>query len=439
MSEKRINKDNYLANLPPEWPVSLLPEIREQVKASQRKVVVLDDDPTGTQTVHHIPVLTEWPVEILRDELKNDSPAFYLLTNSRSIPLAEAQALNAEIGRNLVAASQQTNRDFAVVSRSDSTLRGHFPGEVETLAEAVGQDVDAWLIIPFFLEGGRYTIDDVHYVAEDEWLIPAAETPFARDASFGYRASNLRQWVAEKTAGQIPAETVASISIEDIRRGGPERVAEKLTALTSGSVCVINAAGTRDMEVFVRGLLTAEARGKKFLYRTAASFVQVRAGLAPYPLLTQSDLVLPEAGGGLFVVGSYVPKTTSQVEALLAQPGLVHLEVDVQRLLDDKQGSDEIERAADQANQALSQGDDVVIFTSRQLITGADADSSLAIGQRVSEGLVAIIRAISTRPRYLLTKGGITSSDIATQGLNVKRAPGLGPDCTRGAGVAIRA
>ncbi|HRV91919.1 MAG TPA: four-carbon acid sugar kinase family protein, partial [Anaerolineae bacterium] len=174
-----LNKTETLANLPPAWPVSLLPQIQAQVRSSGRKIVVLDDDPTGTQTVYDIPVLTEWPVEVLAQELLTDSPAFYLLTNSRSMPLSQAQAMNTDIGRNLLAAAQQTGHDFVVVSRSDSTLRGHFPGEVEALAEALGRHFDAWLIIPFFLEGGRYTINDIHYVAEGESLVPAGETPFA--------------------------------------------------------------------------------------------------------------------------------------------------------------------------------------------------------------------------------------------------------------------
>jgi uncharacterized protein YgbK (DUF1537 family) len=158
-----------------------------------------------------------------------------------------------------------------VVSRSDSTS-WPFPGEVESLAEALAQDFDAWLLIPFFQEGGRYTIDDVHYVAEGEWLVPAAETESARDAVFGYQASDLRQWVAEKTGGRIPAQTVASVSIEDIRRGGPEQVTTRLMALTP-AVCVVNAASQRGLEVFVQGLLAAEAHGRRFLCRTAASFV----------------------------------------------------------------------------------------------------------------------------------------------------------------------
>jgi uncharacterized protein YgbK (DUF1537 family) len=420
-----INKEDLLTNLPGEWPQDLLPEIQHQVKASRRKVVVLDDDPTGTQTVHGVPVLTRWPVEELRAELVGDSPVFYLLTNSRSLSLAQAQALNAEIGRNLVAAARQAGIEFVVVSRSDSTLRGHFPGEVETLAEALGQDL-AWLVIPFFLEGGRYTVNDIHYVAEGEWLVPSGETEFARDAVFGYRSSNLRRWVAEKTRGRVPRESVAVVSIEDLRRGGPEQVVQRLAGLKQGDVCVVNAASMRDLEVFVRGLLTVEERGQRFLYRTAASFVQVRAGLFPRSLLARTDLALTGSGGGLLIVGSHVPRTTSQVNALLARMGMTSVEISVEALLDDDRCQGEIARVAQKAERALRGGEDVVIYTSRQLLRREDSESNLSIGQRVSEGLVAVVRAISTRPRYVLAKGGITSSDVATRGLGVKRALVLG-------------
>ena len=150
-----------LAALPPEWPDDPLPDIRAALKASGRKLVVLDDDPTGAQTVYGVPVLTEWSVDILSAELKNDFSNFYILTNSRSMSLSEAQSLNAEIGRNLVRASELTGRDFVVVGRGDSTLRGHFPGEVDALVGVLGTGFDAWVLVPFFLEGGRYTIDNV--------------------------------------------------------------------------------------------------------------------------------------------------------------------------------------------------------------------------------------------------------------------------------------
>jgi uncharacterized protein YgbK (DUF1537 family) len=309
-----------------------------------------------------------------------------------------------------------------VVSRSDSTLRGHFPGEVESLVDSLETDFDAWLIIPYFLEGRRYTINDVHYVAEDDRLIPAGETPYAQDASFGYVASNLREWVAEKTGGRFSAADVATITLDDLRVGGPERVVEKLLSLPHGVMCVVNSVSYRDQEAFVAGLLAAEAQGRHYVYRTAASFVRVRAGIVPKPLLTQADLNLPESGGGLFVVGSYVPKTTRQLNTLLDQTDTVAVELSVRVLLDGTMRNGEITRAARAASEALAQDQDVAIFTSRDVITGHDAASNLAIGRSVSDGLIATVRAIHTQPRYLVGKGGITSSDIATKGLEVKKA-----------------
>jgi len=257
LKSKAINKEDLFNHLPPEWPQDLLPLIREQVRASQRKIVVLDDDPTGTQTVHNIPVLTEWSVEALQTELQNDFPAFYILTNSRSFTLPVARSLNTEIGRNLVEAGRRANRAFVVVSRSDSTLRGHFPGEVEALAFGLGENFDGWIVIPFFLEGGRYTVGDTHYVDEGGWLVPSAETEFARDSVFGYRSSNLRDWVEEKTGGRVPSKDVLPISIEDVRMEGPAGITERLMNLEGSKICVVNAAGDRDVEVFVKGLLDA--------------------------------------------------------------------------------------------------------------------------------------------------------------------------------------
>jgi uncharacterized protein YgbK (DUF1537 family) len=232
--------------------------------------------------------------------------------------------------------------------------------------------------------------------------------------------------VAEKTGGRGPSAQVAAVSIETIRRAGPDGVADQLADLHSGGVCVINAASERDLAVAALGILQAELRGRRFLYRTAASIVPLRAGISPRPLLTRADLDLPAAGGGLIVIGSYVPKSSDQAAALLAQPGVASVEVDVGALLAAEGPEHEIARVAQAADQQLRAGRDTAIWTSRQLVTGADAESSLAIGRRVSDGLVAIVRAITTRPRYLLAKGGITSSDIATGGLHVQRALVLG-------------
>jgi uncharacterized protein YgbK (DUF1537 family) len=422
----KVKKEDLLSTLLPEWPDDLLPAIQTLVKNSGVKIVVLDDDPTGTQTVYDVSVLTEWSADALTAALHEPEALVFVLTNSRSVPLAQAQAINQEIAVNLKVASQITGRDFVVVSRSDSTLRGHYPGELTALIGALGQTIDGTLIIPFFLEGGRLSINDIHYVAEGEWLVPAAETEYARDASFGYAYSNLREWVSEKYQGQIRPEEVVSITLTDLRSGGPDGVSSILQQFRGGQVGVVNAATYRDVEVFVAGLLQAESIGKRFIYRTAASFVRVRAGLAPGRLLTSADLAVSTSKGGLIIAGSYIQKSTLQIEAVQSLRGMTDLEVSVAKLLDPDGRAEEIRRVIHQANGALAAGHNTLIFTSRQLVAGSDAVSSLQIGQVVSAALVEIVQNISARPAWMIAKGGITASDIATRGLQVKRAQVLG-------------
>lgn len=428
MAQPNLDKAQLFAGAiaPPEWPENLLPEIAATVKASKRRIVVLDDDPTGTQTVHNIPVLTRWAVKDLKAELQSEYPAFYVLTNSRSLAAPDACALSRELGARLKQAAIQARVELEVISRSDSTLRGHFPDEVDVLASALDMSDRPYLIIPCFFEGGRYTFHDIHYVAEGDRLIPAAQTPYAQDAAFGYRHSDLRRWVEEKTGGRIAQEQVRSVSIDDLRQGGPARVQEVLSKLDKGSACVINAISYGDLEVFVMGLLQAENLGHRFLFRSAASFVRVRAGLAGRNLLQAGDLMAPGGYGGLFVVGSYVPKTTAQVEALLRRSGVGAIEIGVRQLLNDEHRKQEIRRAAQQMNQLIGTGQDVLIYTSRELVKGADAVGSLEIGRRISDCLIRIVRALRHQPRYLVAKGGITSSDIAVKGLDVRRAMVMG-------------
>jgi uncharacterized protein YgbK (DUF1537 family) len=423
----KIKKEQILSTLPPEWPEDLLPTIQAMVQASEAKIVVLDDDPTGNQTVYNVPVLTEWSPTALGTVLAEPGAIVYVLTNSRSLSLPQAQALNREIASNLRAASTATGRDFVVVSRSDSTLRGHYPGEVDALIAGLDQSFDGTLIIPFFAEGGRLTVHDTHYVTEGDWLLPAAETEYARDATFGYQNSNLRAWVCEKHQGKIQPQDVITIPLTDLRSGGPEVVAATLNRVSAGGICTVNVVTYRDMEVFVVGLLQVEAAGKRFVYRTAASFVRVRGGLAPRSLLTAADLAVSKGKkAGLIIVGSHVKKSTVQIEAAKSLPGMTPLAVSVAKLLDDGGRDAEIRRVVTRVNEALGAGLDTLVYTSRELVTGSDHASTLQIGQRISTGLVAIVDHLSTTPAWLIAKGGITASDIATKGLGVQRAEVLG-------------
>lgn len=430
------SKSAVFAALPPPQSGDVKPLIRALLAARPgHKLVVLDDDPTGTQTVHDVPVLTVWDVETLRAEFAQPGPCFYILTNSRSLGADAAAELNREIARNLKGAAaslppvstrnEHGGRDaaapFTVVSRSDSTLRGHFPLETDVLAEELGP-FDATLIIPYFEAGGRYTIHDVHYVAEGDKLTPAAETPFAKDAVFGYTHSNLREWVEEKTQGRVKSREVASVSLETIRGSGPLAVCEQLQNLAKGCVCIVNAAALSDMDVFALGLLMAEQKGRRYLLRSAAQIVAARLGLEPRPLLSGHDLKTSGSAGGLVVVGSYVPKTTEQLTHLLANTNIERIELPVPALLDEAKRAECIERALGGIHDALRANRDVVLYTSRGLVTGDEAARNLQIGNRVSAALVEIVQQLTVRPRYLIAKGGITSSDLATRGLGVKRA-----------------
>ena len=423
----RLQLSTTLANLPAEWPENPVSAIQAYLQEHQEKLVVIDDDPTGSQTVHDIPVLTKWDINTLRDELLNNLPAFYILTNTRGMSSEKARSINFEIGRNLHELSREMDTHVKCVSRSDSTLRGHFPAEVDALAEGLNDDLNAWLIIPTLLDGGRYTIDNVHYVADGDWLIPAGESVYARDATFGYNSSNLKEWVEEKTGGRTKSTQVHSVSLSDIRLGGPSAVQKRLLELPNGSICIINGVTLRDLEVFTLGVLSAESQGRRYIYRTGPSFVPVRIGMQPYPLLDRKQLLLGSTkAGGLIVVGSYVPNTSRQLEFLQQKNLTSEIEVQAEKLIDVDQRKNEILRAAQQADQELSQGKDVLLFTSRTLITGDDAGKSLKIGQMISSGLIQILSETEVRPKYVLAKGGITSSDVATEWLCVKRAMVLG-------------
>lgn len=425
MDETTVNRHELLKRLPPIPEVGHANLLRKLIDETGRKVIVLDDDPTGTQTVHDIPVVTRWTVEHLARELTDPAPASYVLTNSRSLTTSEAVALNREIAENLGEARIRTGRDFTLVSRSDSTLRGHFPEELDALSAGMRERFDAWVICPFFEEGGRLTINDVHYVAEGDRLVPAARTPFAADPAFGYENSNLRRWVVEKTAGRVPLDCIESLSLDDLRRPDTAPVQHKLRGLTCGSVCIVNAVTRFDLEAAVAALLTAEAEGKRFLYRAAASFVAVRSGIEQRPLLTAAEMVAQDGSGVLIIVGSYVPKTTAQLDHLLAHNDTVPLEIDVRRVLDASTRQATVVALAERASRHLAAEAAVVVYTSRELVE-ANADESLAVGQTISRALVDVVRSISVRPRLLVAKGGITSSDVATKGCEVERAVVLG-------------
>jgi uncharacterized protein YgbK (DUF1537 family) len=385
-----------------------------------KKIVVLDDDPTGAQTVQDVVVLTTWEPTALLAELLAPAPLFFILTNTRAMPESEARERTEAACRNLQWAAAEAQVTLHIINRGDSTLRGHFPAEPEAIEAGLGQPFDAWLLIPFFEEGGRITRDDIHYVREGGVLIPAGETPFARDATFGYQSSNLRDWVAEKTGGAVPASAVVSIS-----RTALADVAA-LTALLAGlpprCIAVVNAEAYADLLPLARAVWALPHR--RLLVRAAASWVKAMKTIAD-GLTTPVPLIFPTANtlaGGLIVVGSHVPKTTGQLRFLLDHdPHPEPVEIAVNSLLNPDSRADYLTEITARVQQILAAGRHVVLFTSRELVSAADPVHSLRISQQVSAGLVTVVQQLQVQPRFLIAKGGITASDIATDALSVRR------------------
>ena len=416
-----IDKQELFDSLPPAWPEPLLPQIRVRVQAAGECLVFLDDDPTGGQTLHGLPVLTAWDEGTLGDEVRR-SDAFFVVTNSRALRELEAVALAANVGARLRKIEEITGRRLRLGYRGDSTLRGHFPAETVALARALyGSRLPPIVFAPFFAEGGRFTVHDTQYVEQSPSLIPAAQTEFARDPRFAYSQSNLKAWIEERTGGR--AGDVASVTIDDVRRGGPEAIAARLQAVPDGGVVIVNAACDRDLEVFVAGLLDAETAGRRFLYRTAASFVRVRAGIESRPLLGAGEL----RGGarpGLVIAGSYVERTTRQLERLLALGGLSAVELDVERLVVGEEQT-QTRSVATAVDAALAAGRDVVVYTSRGFHAPPGHDP-VAVGDSITRALCDVVARLEQRPGFLLVKGGSTAYGIATRGLEMKRGVVLG-------------
>ncbi|MGI6357885.1 MAG: four-carbon acid sugar kinase family protein [Bacillota bacterium] len=420
-------------------------DLQRLIAAEHRKIFVLDDDPTGTQTVHGVPVYTSWHEDDLRSAFAEPSRLVYLLTNSRALPASKVAVMYGTISSRIHRLATETGWQFSIIHRSDSTLRGHYPLESEATQSSLqqaGYRFDGEILIPFFAEGGRFTRDDIHWVQEPDRWVPAAETEFAKDATFGYTQSNLKQWIEEKTAGRVQANQVQSISLELLRQAGSLAVRDLLLSGGGFGHYVVNALDYDDLRTFTLGLLLAEQAGKRFLVRSAASFVKVRGGISDRPLLTGRELLANRTGGGLVVVGSHVAKTTTQLQQACQLPGVQAIELSVPRLLSGGRER-ELERASNLCAEGLASGRTTIVYTSRRLqtVVNAISEANLDISRSVSAALVRLVSELPTAPAFLVAKGGITSSDIATEALLVKRAlvwgqirPGIPVWDTRGQG-----
>ncbi|SDP14010.1 Uncharacterized conserved protein YgbK, DUF1537 family [Arthrobacter sp. ok909] len=420
-------------------------------EASPRVLIVLDDDPTGTQSVANLPVLTRWDVADFAWAFGYEvdgqrQRAVYVLTNTRSLDPAEAASRNEEIVRNALAAAASADPALRLsfVSRSDSTLRGHYPLEPDVIAATVtavnGETTDGVVIVPAFPDAGRVTIGGVHFMrgtGEDAGqLTPVAETEFARDASFGFANSEMAKYVEEKSKGRFPADSVIVLDLDIIRASNDplisaKAIADAIAPATDSTPIVADIVTENDLRALALGLEEAERRGKKLLYRVGPPFVRARIGQEIRTELSGDEAYAgntPSEAGGLIVVGSHVGVTTRQLNALTEQHSAARIvEIDVEQLLGDNAGAN-LDETVGTVVAALRAGD-VIVHTSRLLIKTSDAAESLRIARTVSAAVVAVVnRTLKTfPPRFVIAKGGITSSDVAAHGLEIRHAIVRGP------------
>ena len=423
--------------------------------ADRLKVIVVDDDPTGSQTVHSCPLLLRWDPDTLRRALADPAPLLFLLANTRALAPEPARHRVRELAANLRRALQEaeaagTLRHWLIVSRGDSTLRSHFPLECEAIAAAFGgaaaaatgwpvSAFDALLLVPAFLPGGRTTVDGVHLLHGQ----PVHTTPFARDGLFGYASSALPEWVAEKTAGRIPAAAVQRLGLAELEAAaaGPEghqRLCRRLAGFEGGVCVAVDAERPQQLAALgavVRELTAPAAaerwgRPRRFLFQSAASLLNGLVPLPPQPRDAAGLAALRRCDSqgqprpGLVLVGSHVPLADAQLERLLADPGCGGVEIAVGRLARLLEGATPAELLAsleqawlEQLQQVLARGRTPVLFSSRGEVPCRSAAERRRLGLELAALMARLAARLAPQLGYLISKGGITTHTLLADGL----------------------
>ena len=407
--------------------------LSQVMEGFHKKLVVLDDDPTGVQTVHDVSVYTDWEEESIRKGFEEKEAMFFILTNSRSFSVEETTKVHQDIAARVAKVARELGQDFMIISRGDSTLRGHYPLETQLLADGLtkneGVVIDGEIICPFFPEGGRYTMDNIHYVKEQDNLVPAGMTEFARDKTFGYKSSDLTEYVEEKTEGKYHKEDCITISLDELNALDVQGIKDKLMSAQNMAKIIVNAVSYADLKVFCAALVLAMKAGKHYMARTAAAFTKVMGRISDQPLLGRAQLEGDTKNGGIVLIGSHVKKTTDQLNCLKELDGQADfMEFQVNTVFEENGLEKAVERTVKAAEEKILSGRTVVIYTSRQLLAPENMtpEEKLQISVKISNAVTSIIGKLSVKPKFIIAKGGITSSDVGTKALRVKKARVMG-------------
>lgn len=382
------------------------------------RLVVLDDDPTGVQTLAGIRVLLARPHSDRIARALAGRRSVHVITNTRALAPEEARATVADTAR----AALRGVAGARLLLRGDSTLRGHLLEEYLGLCDATGVRFPPLLLVPALPSAGRVTREGVHLLERDGRAEPLHDTEYARDGVFAYSSARLLEWAEERSGGLFRASDGLELHLDELRSRGSaavEGALQKLARADRPAVLAPDAENEHDLVAIAAGYVEALERGREAVVRCAPAFAGIVGGTAAPGLIPA-----PTAAGPVLVVcGSYVPTSTRQLAALeAAHPGSL-VEVDVRALLSEEAEAEEA-RAARTASELVARSALAVVSTPRERPPGT---TGLHAGRRIAEGLARIAGGVQPAPGVVIAKGGITSAVTLQVGFGADEADVRGP------------
>ena len=369
------------------------------------KTIVLDDDPTGTQSASHVTVLLESSATLIADALV-EADSVYLLTNSRAISEHEAVALMNAIRSDAAEASEKLGEEIQFVLRGDSTLRGHVFAETQVFTDA-----DSVIVfVPAFPDGGRTTEGGVHYVRQGDQRVPAHLTEFADDPVFPFSTAVLVDYVSEKSG-----RDAVSVPLDEVRAGGVESA---LLSAAPGSVVLPDVVTNDDVRLIARAIEAARLGGANIVVRSASPLAAALAGVESEGLLPTP--LVPAPVPTLLVCGSHTAGATAQLD-LVAERWGDPVVITTSDAFDNPRQTGVGVAAI--AAAAIADRRLAVVTTERERSL---EHNTLDHGRLVMEALTTSVRELLPTVSVVVSKGGITSADVARVGIGATRATVLG-------------
>jgi len=394
------------------------------------KIIIIDDDPTGSQTVNGCNLLLKWDYETLLQGLKGSSNLLFILANTRSLSEKDVKTRLKEICSSLKEIMNNAlfaQEEFVVITRGDSTLRGHNFIEPYIINQLLGP-FDATFYIPAFLEGNRTTVNGNHFVDN----IPINETIFSKDAIFSFNTSNVKELILEQSNHQLDFNHIENIFIKDFElseTNQSNKLYEYIEKLNNNKKVIVDIMNYSQLDEFSR-IVKSLLKKKKFLFRSAASFIsslssvkQSKKDHGYFSLLRRKDNN-DKALAGLIVIGSYIELTTLQLNKVLEISLCKPIEINVLKLYTFFKLEDNLNQInsfkkliLNTIRQNLRQDFVPVLFTSREIVSPRDNNDLIEFQHFLSVFIAELVSAIKNEIGYLISKGGITTNTIISKGL----------------------